>query len=140
MNFRLLILINRSYMCDISLCRLMTITSIEINCQFVTQIQFFLLLICYSNIGGLYQILLCMEYKAGLTLNDLYNTNERLTIGFQIFICVYTIIQVVHPGFIKVVLTKYSTFKSSSKIIKEQAAAAVIIALNSEKIKSRKMR
>ena len=81
-----------------------------------------------------------MEYKAGLTLNDLYDTNERLTIGFQIFICVYTIIQVVHPGFIKVVLTKYSTFKSSSKMIKEQAAAAVIIALNSEKFKSRKKR
>ena len=60
-----------------------------------------------------------------------------LTIGFQIFICVYTIIQVVHTEFIKVVLTKYSAFKSSSKMIQEQAAAAVIIALISEKNKSR---
>ena len=32
MNFRLLILINSSYMCDILLCRLMIITSIKINC------------------------------------------------------------------------------------------------------------
>ena len=63
-----------------------------------------------------------------------------LTIGFQIFICVYTIIQVVHTEFIKVVLTKYSAFKSSSKMIQEQAAAAVIIALISEKNKSRKKR
>ena len=61
-----------------------------------------------------------------------------LTLGFQIFICVYTIIQVVHTEFIKVVLTKYSAFKSSSKMIQEQAAAAVIIALISEKNKSRK--
>ena len=59
----------------------------------------------------------------------MYDTNGRLTIGFQIFICVYTIIQVVHTGFVKVVLTKYSAFKSSSKMIKERAAAAVIIAL-----------
>ena len=47
------------------------------------------------------------ESKAGLTLNDLYDTICRLTIGFQIFICVYTIIQVVHTEFIKVVLTKH---------------------------------
>ena len=49
---------------------------------------------------------------------------------------VYTIIQVVHAEFTEVVLTEYQAFKSSSKTIKEQAAAAVI----SEKNKSRKMR
>ena len=43
----------------------------------------------------------------------------------------------VHTEFIKVVLTEYSAFKSSSKMIQEQAAAAVIIALISEKNKSR---
>ena len=52
-----------------------------------------------------------------------------LTIGFKNFIYVYTIIQVAHTKFMKVVLTKYSAFKSSSKMIQEQAAAAVIIAL-----------
>ena len=61
-----------------------------------------------------------------------------LTIGFQIFICVYTIIQVVHTEFIKAVHSKYSAFKSSSKMIQEQTTAAVIIALISEKNKSRK--
>ena len=61
-----------------------------------------------------------------------------LTIGFQIFICVYTIIQVVHTEFIKVVLTKYSAFESSSKMSQEQAAAAVIIALISEKTNQEK--
>ena len=61
-----------------------------------------------------------------------------ITIGFQIFI--YTIIQVVHTEFVKVGLTKYSAFKSSSKMIQEQAAAAVIIALISEENKSRKKR
>ena len=59
---------------------------------------------------------------------------------FSNFHFVYTIIQVVHTEFIKVVLTKYSAFKSSSKMIQEQAAAAVIIALISEKNKSRKKR
>ena len=63
-----------------------------------------------------------------------------LKTGFQIFICVYTIIQVVHTEYTKVVLTKYSTFKSLSKIIQEQAAAAVIIELIPEKNKSRKTR
>ena len=48
--------------------------------------------------------------------------------------------QIVHTKFIKVVRTDYSAFKSSSKVIKEQAAAAVIIALISEKNKSRKNR
>ena len=57
---------------------------------------------------------------------------------FSNFHCVYTIIQVVHTEFIKVV--PESTFKSSSKLIQEQVAAAVIIALISEKNKSRKKR
>ena len=59
---------------------------------------------------------------------------------FSNFICVYTIIQVVHTEFIKVILTKHSAFKSSSKAIQEQTAAAEIIALISEKNKSRKNR
>ena len=58
---------------------------------------------------------------------------------FSEFHCVYTTIQVVHTEFIKVALTEYSAFKSSSKIIQEQAAA-VIMALDSEKNKSRKNR
>ena len=61
------------------------------------------------------------------------------TIGFQVFICVYTIIQVVHTESIKAVRTKYSAFKNSGKMIQEQAAA-VIIALISDKSKSRKKR
>ena len=40
------------------------------------------------------------------------------------FYGVYTIIQVVHTKFIKVVLTDYSAFRSSSKMIWEQAEAA----------------
>ena len=63
-----------------------------------------------------------------------------LTISFQILICVDTIIQFVHTKFIKIVFTKYSAFKSSSKLIQEQAAAAVVVALIFEKNKSRKKR
>ena len=59
---------------------------------------------------------------------------------FSNFHCVYTIIQVVHTELIKVVLIEYSAFKSSSKMIQELAAAAVIIALISEKNKSKKKR
>ena len=59
---------------------------------------------------------------------------------FSDFQCVYTIIQVVHTEFIKVVHIEYSAFKSSSKMIQEQAAAAVIITLIPEKSKSRKKR
>ena len=62
-----------------------------------------------------------------------------LIIGFQVFICVYAIIEVVHTEFTKIILTKYSAFKSSGKLIKEQVAA-VIIALISEKNKSMKKR
>ena len=54
---------------------------------------------------------------------------------FSNFQCVYTIMQVVHIEFVKVVLAKYSAFKSLSKMNQEQAAAAEIIALISEKNK-----
>ena len=40
------------------------------------------------------------------------------------FCGIYSIIQFVHTKFIKVVLTDYSAFRSSSKMIEEQAAAA----------------
>ena len=76
--------------------------------------------------------------KAGLTLNDLYDTTCMTHNRFSNFHCVYTIIQVVHTEFIKVVLTEYSAFKNSSKMIQEQAAAVIIIALFSEKNNSRK--
>ena len=56
---------------------------------------------------------------------------------FSNFHCVYTIVQVIHTEFEKLVLTDYSAFKNSRKMIQEQAAAAVIIALFSEKNKSR---
>ena len=48
--------------------------------------------------------------------------------------------QVVHTEFMKVVRTDYSAFKSSGKMIQEQAAATVTIALISEKNKPRKNR
>ena len=59
---------------------------------------------------------------------------------FSNFHCAYTVMQVVHTEFMKVVRTDYSAFKSSGKMIQEQAAAAVTIALISEKNKSRKKR
>ena len=59
---------------------------------------------------------------------------------FWNFHYVYTIIQVVHTEFIKVVLTEYSAFKNSTKMIQEQATAVIIIALFSEKNKSTKKR
>ena len=84
-----------------------------------------------------YVIFISLNKKADLTLNDLYDTTCMTHNRFSDFHCVYTILQVVHTEFIKVVLTEYSAFKSSSKMIQEQAAAAVIIALISEKNKSR---
>ena len=51
------------------------------------------------------------------------------------FHCAFTIIQVVHAKFMKVARTDYSAFKSSRKMIQKQAAAAVTIALISEKNK-----
>ena len=59
---------------------------------------------------------------------------------FSNFICVNTIIQVVHNEFIRVALTEYSAFKSSCKMIQEQVVAAVVIVLISEKSKSRRKR
>ena len=76
--------------------------------------------------------------KAGLTLNDLYDTTCMTHNRFSNFHCVCTIIQVAHTQFIKVVLTEYSAFKSSRKMIQKQAAEAVLIALISEKNKSKK--
>ena len=54
---------------------------------------------------------------AGLTLNDLYDTTCMTHNRLSNFYGVYTIIQVVHTKFIKVVLTDYSAFRSSSKMI-----------------------
>ena len=59
---------------------------------------------------------------------------------FSNFHSAYTSIQVVYTEFMKVVCTDYSAFKSSSKVIQEQAASAVIIAPISEKNNSRKNR
>ena len=79
--------------------------------------------------------------KATLTLNDLYDATCMTHNRFSNFHCAYTSIQVTHTAFMKVVCTDYSPFKSSGKMIQEQAAAAaVIIALISEKNKSRKNR
>ena len=76
--------------------------------------------------------------KAGLTLNDLYDTTFIIHSRFS---NVYFRLHYhTHTEFIKVVLTKYPTVKSLSKMIQEQAVAAVIIALLSEKNKSRKKR
>ena len=81
-----------------------------------------------------------MDVKASLTLKDLHDTTCMTHNRFSNFHCAYTIIQVVHTEFIKIVHTDYPAFnKSSSKMIKEQAAAAVIIALIFEKSKSRKI-
>ena len=55
------------------------------------------------------------------------------------FHCVYTFIQIVHTEFIKVVCTCCcSAFKSFNRMSQEQTAAAVTVALISEKNKSRK--
>ena len=52
---------------------------------------------------------------------------------------VYTLIQVVHTEFIKVVRTEYSGFKNLGKISQEQTVAAVVIALTSKNDNSRKV-
>ena len=74
--------------------------------------------------------------KAGLTLNNFYNTTSMTHDRFSNFHCVYPIMQVVHTEFRKIDLTEYSCFKSSSKMTQKQAAATIIIALISEKNKS----
>ena len=61
-------------------------------------------------------------------------THNRVS-GFH---CIYSIIQVVHTEFIKVVLTDYSEFKSLSKMIQEQTAAAVITTQFPRKISQEK--
>ena len=66
-------------------------------------------------------------------LNDLYDTNCKTNNWFSDFHCVYTFIQVVHTRFIKVVRTECLACKNVSKMSQEQDAAAVFIALNSEK-------
>ena len=48
---------------------------------------------------------------------------------FSDFHCIYTFIQVVHTDIIKFVRIEYSAFESLSKMIREQAAEAVIIAV-----------
>ena len=77
------------------------------------------------------------ETKTDLTLNDLDDTTCMTHHWFSDCHCVYTIIQVIHTEFIKLVHREYTDFKNLSKIIQVQAAAAVIIALISENNKSR---
>ena len=72
-------------------------------------------------------------FKARLTLNDLYDTTSMIHNRHSNFQGIYTIIQVVLAKSTKVVvLTDYSAFKSSRKMIQEQMQQ-VIIALTSEK-------
>ena len=52
------------------------------------------------------------------------------------FCGVYTIIQVVHTKFTKIVLTDYSGFRSSSKMTEEQVAAAASQGKREKKKKS----
>ena len=77
------------------------------------------------------------ETKANLTLNDFDDTTCMTHHWFSDYHCVYAIIQVAHTEFIKLVHREYTDFKNLSKIIQEQAAAAVIIALISENNRSR---
>ena len=93
--------------------------------------------------GGLSQqpkICSVLAFKVTLKPDVLYDTTCMTHNRLSNFYSVYTIILVVQTNFIKVVLKDYSAFKSSNKIIQEQAAKAVIIALISEKNKSRKKR
>ena len=56
------------------------------------------------------------------------------------FHCVYTFIKVVSTEFLHVVCIEYSVFKSLSKLSQEQAAAAVNVAITSDKNRQRKKR
>lgn len=56
------------------------------------------------------------------------------------FHCVYTFIKVFSTEFIHVVCIEYSVFKSLSKLSQEQAAAAVNVAITSDKNRQRKTR
>ena len=57
------------------------------------------------------------DLKAGRTLNDWYDTTCMTHNQLSNFYGIYNIIQVVHIKFIKVILTDYSAFRSSSKMI-----------------------
>ena len=78
--------------------------------------------------------------KAVVTLDDLYDTTcgtHNQFSNFSLHLHCHTSCSYrVH----KVGFTKYSAFKSSSKRIQEQAAAAIAVALIFEKNKSRKKR
>ena len=94
--------------------------------QFLAQVKFSFSSILFA---------LSLSYIKRFVRCNLYDSQSVFK-----FILRFTIIQVLHTKFIKVVLTEYSAFKSSSKMIQEQAVAAVTIALISEKNKSRKKR
>ena len=92
-------------------------------------------------------VVLNWSYIKRFVWYNLYDSQPvfKFSLRLQIFIVStsleFTIIQVVHTEFIKVVHAKvveYWTFKRSCKMIQEQAAAEVIIALISEKSNLRK--
>ena len=58
-----------------------------------------------------------ISFKAGLTLNDLYDTTCMTHNWFSNFNRIYTIIQVAHTDFIKAGLTEYLAFKTLSEMI-----------------------
>lgn len=57
----------------------------------------------------------------------MYDTTCMTYNRFSDFHCIYTFIQVIHTDVTKFVRTEYSAFESLSKMIREQAAEAVII-------------
>ena len=63
-------------------------------------------------------------------MNNIYDTTFVTHNRFSNFHCAYTNVQVVHTEFIKVFRTDHSAFKSLSKMIQEQGAAAVITVLH----------
>ena len=85
-------------------------------------------------------VVLPVETKASLTLNDLHDTICITHNWVSVFYCVCTFIQVAHSEFIKVVCTENSAFKSLKIMSQERAVSAVIIALIFEKKKSSKKR
>ena len=73
--------------------------------------------ILHSQTSWIIQVVSYKSFKAGLTLNDLYDA-ACLTHNWLLnFYGIYTIIQVVYTQFIKVVLTDHSAFRGSSKMI-----------------------
>ena len=80
-----------------------------------------------------YNISLINSPKAGLTLNDVYDSQSVFKFSLRLHShtsCSYRVLK-------KCSYREYSAFKNSSKMIQEQAAATVCIALISEKNKSR---